>query len=235
MTLMEYYGELLEKLELLIKTRKYILEKYNRLEGSLANTTINITKDLCNHYNLVAIIATDNTAENIARFKGEVNLLNRRFFIGNGDEILYNAINSSLFSSINRCYYFINRTTANELLNIQNPESLILQLFLFIQTFKYIQEKFLDDRAVFNIENLEITLDSNIKLDTPNITLVITDKTDSLDYQIIQLTDNLKVKLNSKSLLNIASNKLKTYLLELLDCNIDILQRKEVVLVGDGE
>ena len=235
MTLIEYYGELLENLELLINTRKYILEKYNRLEGSLTNTTINITKDLRKHYNLVAIITTDNTAENIAKFKGEINLLNRRFFIGNGDEILYNAINSSLFSSINRCYYFINRITANELLNIQNPESLILQLFLFIQTFKYTQEKFLDDRAVFNIENLEIALDSNIKLDTPNITLVITDKTNSLDYQIIQLTDNLQVKLNSKSLSNITSNKLKTYLLELLDCNIDILQRKEVVLLGDGE
>lgn len=235
MTLIEYYGELLENLELLINTRKYILEKYNRLEGSLANTTINITKDLRKHYNLVAIIATDNTAENIAKFKGEVNLLNRHFFVGNGDEILYNAINSSLFSSINRCYYFINRTTANELLNIQNPESLILQLFLFIQTFKYTQEKFLDDRAVFNIENLEIALDSNIKLDTPNITLVITDKTDSLDYQTIQLADNLQVKLNSKRLLEITSNKLKAYLLELLDCNIDILQRKEVVLLGDDE
>lgn len=235
MTLIEYYGELLENLEVLINTRKYILEKYDRLEGHLINTTINITKDLRKHYNLVAIIATDNTAENIAKFKGEVNLLNKRFFIGNGDEILFNAINSSLFSSINRCYYFINRTTANELLNIQNPESLILQLFLFIQAFKYTQEKFLDDRAVFNIENLEIILDSNIKLDTPNITLIITDKTDSLDYQIIELSNNLKVKLNSKRLLDIASNKLKAYLLELLDCDIDILQRKEIVLVGDGE
>jgi hypothetical protein len=235
MTLIEYYGELLENLELLINTRKYILEKYDRLEGHLINTTIDITRYLRNHYNLVNIIATDNTAENIARFKGEVNLLNRRFFIGNGDESLYNAINSSLFSSINRCYYFINKTTTNELLNIQNPESLILQLFLFIQTFKYTQEKFLDDRAVFNIENLEITLDSNIKLDTPMITLIITDKTDNLDYQTIQLTDNLQVKLSSKQLLEIASNKLKTYLLELLDCNIDILQRKEVVLIGDGE
>ena len=67
------------------------------------------------------------------------------------------------------------------------------------------------------------------------ITLIITDKTDNLDYQTIQLTDNLQVKLSSKQLLEIASNKLKTYLLELLDCNIDILQRKEVVLIGDGE
>ena len=234
MTLIEYYGELLEKLELLINTRKYILEKYDRLEGSLTNTTINITKDLRKHYNLVIIIETSNTARSFARFEGKVNVLNKDFS-GDGDILLSNAIQEGLFSSINRYNYFISRTGTSELLNIENTESLVLQLFLFIQTFKYTQEKFLDDRAVFKNDNLSITLDPNIKLDTPMITLVITDRTSSPDYQMIQLADNLQVKFNSNKLLNINSNKLKAYLLELLDCNIDILQRKEVVLLGDGE
>lgn len=234
MTLIEYYGELLENLEKLIKTRKYILENYNRLEGSLANTDINITSNLHQHYNLVTIIETGNTTRSSARFEGEVNILNR-YFSGDDDILLYNAIQGRLFSSINRHHYFINRSEASELLNIENTESLVLQLFLFIQTFKYTQEKFLDDRAVFKNDNLSITLDPNIKLDTPMITLVITYRTSSPDYQMIQLADNLQVKFNSNKLLNINSNKLKAYLLELLDCNIDILQRKEVVLLGDGE
>ena len=234
MTLIEYYGELLEKLELLINTRKYILEKYDRLEGSLTNTTINITKDLRKHYNLVTITEIGNTARSFARFEGKVNVLNK-YFSGDGDILLSNAIQGGLFSSINRYNYFISRTGTSELLNIENTESLVLQLFLFIQTFKYTQEKFLDDRAVFKNDNLSITLDPNIKLDTPMITLVITDRTSSPDYQMIQLADNLQVKFNSNKLLNINSNKLKAYLLELLDCNIDILQRKEVVLLGDGE
>lgn len=231
MTLIEYYGELLENLEKLINTRKYILENYNRLEGNLANTDINITDDLHQHYNLVTIIETGNTARSFARFEGILN----KYFSGDGDILLSNAIQGGLFSSINRYNYFINRTGISELLNIKNTESLVLQLFLFIQTFKYIQEKFLDDRAVFKNDNLSITLDPNIKLDTPMITLVITDRTSSPDYQMIQLADNLQVKFNSNKLLNINSNKLKAYLLELLDCNIDILQRKEVVLLGDGE
>ena len=234
MTLIEYYGELLENLEKLIKTRKYILENYSRLEGNLVNTDINITDDLHQHYNLVTIIQNDSTARSFARFEGEVNILNK-YFSGDGDILLSNAIQGRLFSSINKYHYFINRAGASELLNIENTESLILQLFLFIQTFKYTQEKFLDDRAVFNNDNLEITLDSNIKLDTPMITLVITDRTSSPDYQMIQLADNLQVKFNSNKLLNINSNKLKAYLLSLLDCNIDILQRKEIVLLGDGE
>ena len=234
MTLIEYYGELLENLELLINTRKYILENYNRLEGNLANTDINITSNLHQHYNLVTIIETGNTARSFARFEGEVNVLNK-YFSGDGDILLSNAIQGRLFSSINRYNYFINRAGTSELLGIENTESLVLHLFLFIQTFKYTQEKFLDDRAVFKNDNLEITLDPNIKLDTPMITLVITDRTSSPDYQMIQLADNLQVKFNSNKLLNINSNKLKAYLLELLDCNIDILQRKEVVLLGDGE
>jgi hypothetical protein len=234
MTLIEYYGELLENLEKLINTRKYILENYNRLEGNLANTDINITSNLHQHYNLVTIIETGNTARSFARFEGEVNVLNK-YFSGDGDILLSNAIQGRLFSSINRYNYFINRAGTSELLGIENTESLVLQLFLFIQTFKYTQEKFLDDRAVFKNDNLEITLDPNIKLDTPMITLVITDRTSSPDYQMIQLADNLQVKFNSNKLLNINSNKLKAYLLELLDCNIDILQRKEVVLLGDGE
>jgi hypothetical protein len=231
MTLIEYYGELLEKLELLINTRKYILEKYSRLEGSLVNTDIIITDDLHQHYNLVTIIETGNTARSFARFEGILN----KYFSGDGDILLSNAIQGGLFSSINRYNYFISRTGTSELLNIENTESLVLQLFLFIQTFKYTQEKFLDDRAVFKNDNLSITLDPNIKLDTPMITLVIADRTSSPDYQMIQLADNLQVKFNSNKLLNINSNKLKAYLLELLDCNIDILQRKEVVLLGDGE
>ena len=231
MTLIEYYGELLENLEKLIKTRKYILENYSRLEGNLVNTDINITDDLHQHYNLVTIIETGNTARSIARFEGILN----KYFSGDGDILLSNAIQGGLFSSINRYNYFISRTGTSELLNIENTESLVLQLFLFIQTFKYTQEKFLDDRAVFKNDNLSITLDPNIKLDTPMITLVITDRTSSPDYQMIQLVDNLQVKFNSNKLLNINSNKLKAYLLELLDCNIDILQRKEVVLLGDGE
>ena len=234
MTLIEYYGELLENLEKLIKTRKYILENYSRLEGNLINTDINITDDLHQHYNLVTIIETGNTARSFARFEGEVNVLNK-YFSGDGDVLLSNAIQGGLFSSINRYNYFISRTGTSELLNIENTESLVLQLFLFIQTFKYTQEKFLDDRAVFKNDNLSITLDPNIKLDTPMITLVITDRTSSPDYQMIQLADNLQVKFNSNKLLNINSNKLKAYLLELLDCNIDILQRKEVVMLGDGE
>lgn len=235
MTLIEYYGELLENLELLINTRKYILEKYNRLEGHLVNTTIDITKDLRKHYNLVNIIETGHTAQNLVRFEGEVNLFNRYYFSGDDDEVLYNALQGGLLSSINLYHPFINKIGVQELVNIRNPESLCLQLFLFIQTFKYTQEKFLDDIAIFNNDNLEIKLDSSIKLDTPTITLIVTDKTDSLDYQIIELSNNLKVKLNSKRLLVITLNKLKAYLLELLDCNIDILQRKEVVLEGDGE
>ena len=231
MTLIEYYGELLENLEKLIKTRKYILENYSRLEGNLVNTDINITDDLHQHYNLVTIIETGNTARSFARFEGILN----KYFSGDGDILLSNAIQGGLFSSINRYNYFISRTGTSELLNIENTESLVLQLFLFIQTFKYTQEKFLDDRAVFKNDNLSITLDPNIKLDTPMITLVITDRTSSPDYQMIQLVDNLQVKFNSNKLLNINSNKLKAYLLELLDCNIDILQRKEVVLLGDGE
>ena len=234
MTLIEYYGELLEKLEKLIKTRKYILENYSRLEGNLVNTDINITDDLHQHYNLVTIIETGNTARSFARFEGKVNVLNK-YFSGDGDILLSNAIQGGLFSSINRYNYFISRTGTSELLNIKNTESLVLQLFLFIQTFKYTQEKFLDDRAVFKNDILSITLDPNIKLDTPMITLVITDRTNSPDYQMIQLADNLQVKFNSNKLLNINSNKLKAYLLELLDCNIDILQRKEIVLLGDGE
>lgn len=234
MTLIEYYGELLENLEKLIKTRKYILENYSRLEGNLVNTDINITDDLHQHYNLVTIIETGNTARSFARFEGKVNVLNT-YFSGDGDILLSNAIQGGLFSSINRYNYFISRTGTSELLNIKNTESLVLQLFLFIQTFKYTQEKFLDDRAVFKNNNLSITLDPNIKLDTPMITLVITDRTSSPDYQMIQLADNLQVKFNSNKLLNINSNKLKAYLLELLDCNIAILQRKEVVLLGDGE
>ena len=234
MTLIEYYGELLENLEKLINTRKYILENYNRLEGNLANTDINITSNLHQHYNLVTIIETGNTARSFARFEGEVNVLNK-YFSGDGDSLLSNAIQGGLFSSINRYNYFINRAGTSELLGIENTESLVLHLFLFIQTFKYTQEKFLDDRAVFKNDNLEITLDPNIKLDTPMITLVITENTSSPDYQMIQLADNLQVKFNSNKLLNINSNKLKAYLLELLDCNIDILQRKEVVLLGDGE
>ena len=231
MTLIEYYGELLENLEKLIKTRKYILENYSRLEGNLVNTDINITDDLHQHYNLVTIIETGNTVRSFARFKGILN----KYFSGDDDILLSNAIQGGLFSSINRYNYFISRTGTSELLNIKNTESLVLQLFLFIQTFKYTQEKFLDDRAVFKNDNLSITLDPNIKLDTPMITLVITDRTSSPDYQMIQLADNLQVKFNSNKLLNINSNKLKAYLLELLDCNIDILQRKEVVLLGDGE
>ena len=231
MTLIEYYGELLENLEKLIKTRKYILENYSRLEGNLVNTDINITDDLHQHYNLVTIIETGNTARSFARFEGILN----KYFSGDGDILLSNAIQGGLFSSINRYNYFISRTGTSELLNIKNTESLVLQLFLFIQTFKYTQEKFLDDRAVFKNDNLSITLDPNIKLYTPMITLVITDRTSSPDYQMIQLADNLQVKFNSNKLLNINSNKLKAYLLELLDCNIDILQRKEVVLLGDGE
>lgn len=231
MTLIEYYGELLENLEKLIKTRKYILENYSRLEGNLVNTDINITDDLHQHYNLVTIIETGNTARSFARFEGILN----KYFSGDGDILLSNAIQGGLFSSINRYNYFISRTGTSELLNIKNTESLVLQLFLFIQTFKYTQEKFLDDRAVFKNDTLSITLDPNIKLDTPMITLVITDRTNSPDYQMIQLADNLQVKFNSNKLLNINSNKLKAYLLELLDCNIDILQRKEVVLLGDGE
>ena len=231
MTLIEYYGELLENLEKLIKTRKYILENYSRLEGNLVNTDINITDDLHQHYNLVTIIETGNTARSFARFEGILN----KYFSGDSDILLSNAIQGGLFSSINRYNYFISRTGTSELLNIENTESLVLQLFLFIQTFKYTQEKFLDDRAVFKNDNLSITLDPNIKLDTPMITLVITDRTSSPDYQMIQLADNLQVKFNSNKLLNINSNKLKAYLLELLDCNIDILQRKEVVLLGDGE
>lgn len=234
MTLIEYYGKLLENLELLIKTRKYILENYSRLEGNLVNTDINITDDLHQHYNLVTIIETGNTARSFARFEGKVNVLNK-YFSGDDNILLFNAIQGGLFSSINRYNYFISRTGTSELLNIENTESLVLQLFLFIQTFKYTQEKFLDDRAVFKNDNLSITLDPNIKLDTPMITLVITDRTSSPDYQMIQLADNLQVKFNSNKLLNINSNKLKAYLLELLDCNIDILQRKEVVLLGDGE
>ena len=234
MTLIEYYGELLENLEKLIKTRKYILENYSRLEGNLVNTDINITDDLHQHYNLVTIIETGNTARSLARFEGKVNVLNK-YFSGDDDILLSNAIQGGLFSSINRYNYFISRTGTSELLNIENTESLVLQLFLFIQTFKYTQEKFLDDRAVFKNDNLSITLDPNIKLDTPMITLVITDRTSSPDYQMIQLADNLQVKFNSNKLLNINSNKLKAYLLELLDCNIDILQRKEVVLLGDGK
>ena len=234
MTLIEYYGELLENLEKLIKTRKYILENYSRLEGNLVNTDINITDDLHQHYNLVTIIETGNTAISLTRFEGKVNILNK-YFSGDGDILLSNAIQGGLFSSINRYNYFISRTGTSELLNIENTESLVLHLFLFIQTFKYTQEKFLDDRAVFKNDNLSITLDPNIKLDTPMITLVITDRTSSPDYQMIQLADNLQVKFNSNKLLNINSNKLKAYLLELLDCNIDILQRKEVVLLGDGE
>lgn len=234
MTLIEYYGELLEKLELLINTRKYILENYSRLEGNLVNTDINITDDLHQHYNLVTIIETGNTARSLARFEGKVNILNK-YFSGDDDILLSNAIQGGLFSSINRYNYFISKTGTSELLNIKNIESLVLQLFLFIQTFKYTQEKFLDDRAVFKNDNLNITLDPNIKLDTPMITLVITDRTSSPDYQMIQLADNLQVKFNSNKLLNINSNKLKAYLLELLECNIDILQRKEVVLLGDGE
>ena len=231
MTLIEYYGELLENLEKLIKTRKYILENYSRLEGNLVNTDINITDDLHQHYNLVTIIETGNTARSFARFEGILN----KYFSGDDDILLSNAIQGGLFSSINRYNYFISRTGTLELLNIKNTESLVLQLFLFIQTFKYTQEKFLDDRAVFKNDNLSITLDPNIKLDTPMITLVITDRTSSPDYQMIQLADNLQVKFNSNKLLNINSNKLRAYLLELLDCNIDILQRKEVVLLGDGE
>ena len=234
MTLIEYYGELLEKLELLINTRKYILENYSRLEGNLVNTDINITDDLHQHYNLVTIIETGNTARSLARFEGKVNILNK-YFSGDDDILLSNAIQGGLLSSINRYNYFISKTGTSELLNIKNIESLVLQLFLFIQTFKYTQEKFLDDRAVFKNDNLNITLDPNIKLDTPMITLVITDRTSSPDYQMIQLADNLQVKFNSNKLLNINSNKLKAYLLELLECNIDILQRKEVVLLGDGE
>lgn len=234
MTLIEYYGELLEKLELLINTRKYILEKYSRLEGSLTNTTIDITDDLHQHYNLVTIIETGNTARSFARFEGKVNVLNK-YFSGDDDILLSNAIQGGLFSSINRYNYFISRTGTSEVLNIENTESLVLQLFLFIQTFKYTQEKFLDDRAIFKNDNLEITLDPNIKLDTPMITLIITDRASNPDYKMIQLTDNLQVKLNSNKLLEINSNKLKAYLLSLLDCNIDILQRKEVVLLGDDE
>lgn len=234
MTLIDYYGELLENLEKLIKTRKYILENYSRLEGNLVNTDINITDDLHQHYNLVTIIETGNTARSFARFEGKINVLNKDLS-GDGDILLSNAIQGGLFSSINIYNYFINRTGVKELLDIKNPESLVLQLFLFIQTFKYTQEKFLDNRAVFNNANLEITLDPDIKLDIPMITLVITDKADSLDYQTIQLAENLQVKFNSNKLLNINSNKLKAYLLELLDCNIDILQKKEVVLLGDGE
>lgn len=234
MTLIEYYGELLENLELLINTRKYILENYSRLEGNLVNTDINITDDLHQHYNLVTIIETGNTARSFARFEGKVNVLNK-YFSGDDDILLSNAIQGGLFSSINRYNYFISRTGTSELLNIKNTESLVLQLFLFIQTFKYTQEKFLDDRAVFKNDNLSITLDPNIKLDTPMITLIITDRTSSPDYQMIQLAENLQVKFNFNKLLNINSNKLKAYLLELLDCNIDILQRKEVVLLGDGE
>lgn len=235
MTLIEYYGELLENLEKLIKTRKYILENYSRLKGSLVNTDINITSNLYQHYNLVTIIKNDSTVRSFARFEGEVNILNRYFSGDDDDILLYNAIQGRLFSSINRYHYFINRSGASELLNIENTESLVLQLFLFIQTFKYTQEKFLDDRAVFKNDNLSITLDSNIKLNTPMITLVITDRISSPDYQMIQLADNLQVKINSNKLLEVDSNKLKAYLLSLLDCNIDILQRKEVILEGDDE